>query len=144
MINNKPKVREKRFNDFLTTSSESNLENRYCRHHNVRLVHNPRNSPHDKYVYVCPRCNCGNINISDTQPEEKIMVTFPTHNASSATNKRLIAQPDSERLPRSTYFINKRMQEKNKIENEDPYLAILKQRNDITITNVEFFDAEED
>lgn len=133
------KIRDdKRFNDFLATNIDSTINDRYCRTCNVRLVHNPRNSPYDKYLYSCPICNCTS-NIHSTAPGEKLMATFPTHNIQSATDKKLIVQSDQDRLSRSKYFINKRLQEKNEIENQDPYLAILKKNNKITITNIEYF-----
>jgi hypothetical protein len=67
---------------------------------------------------------------------------FPTHNAitgiSGGNNKKSITQPDNQRLSRSQYFIQKNMQKKNEIENQDPHLAILKKNNKITITNVDY------
>ena len=141
MNNNKPnKIRDdKRFNDFLATSLESNLENRFCSHCHVRLVHNPRNSQYDRYLYSCPKCNC-TANIHQTEPEERIMVQFPTHNAQSSSDKRLITQSDDQRLSRSQYFIQKNLSKRNEVENNDPYLAMLKQNNKITITNIDYAD----
>lgn len=142
MINKKPPLREKRFNDFLATNLESTIENRFCSHCHVRLVHNPRNSVHDRLIYSCPKCNC-TTNIHQTQPEERLVVAFPTHNAQSATSKRLITQSDDQRLSRRQYFINKNIQKKNLIEQDDPHLKMLQQRNDITITNVEIYSVDE-
>jgi hypothetical protein len=89
-------------------------------------------------MYSCPRCNC-TANIHNTEPAEKLITTFPTHNAfNTITNKRQVTQPDNQRLSRSKYFINKRIEEKNKIEIQDPYLAMLKQNNKIRITNVDY------
>ena len=143
--NNKPKIRETRFNDILATNLDSTIENRYCQHCHLKLVHNPQNRTSDKYLYHCPRCNCGPVNIHQTQPEEKIIVQFPTHNAQSFTNKKLIAQPESQRLSRSTYFINKNIQKKNEIENTDPYLQnFLKKSNQLTITSIDYWDPNEE
>ena|SRR5215211_4726444 len=142
--NKKPVIRDdKRFNDFLATNLDATINDRYCQKCHLKMVHNPRNIPQDRYIYSCPRCNVTS-NIHQTEPEEKIMVQFPTHNAqSTTTNKKLITQSDSERLPRSTYFINKNIEKKNEIEVDDPYLAILKRRNDLRITNVEYYEPTE-
>jgi hypothetical protein len=72
---------------------------------------------------------------------------FPTtHNAQSfiSNNSKKVTQPDNQRLSRSKYFIQKRLEEKSKTEGiEDPYLAILKNNNKIKITNVDYNDPTE-
>ena len=144
--NKKPSIRDKRFNDILTTNLDSTIDNRYCKTCHLKLVHNPQNRISDKYLFVCPVCNCGPVNIHQTQPEEKIVVTFPTHNAhQSYTNKKLVTQPESQRLSRSQYFINKNIQKKNEIENTDPYLQnFLKKSNQLTITSVDYNEPIDD
>jgi hypothetical protein len=134
----------KPFNDFLATNLDSTIEDRYCKHCHVKLVHNPRNTPYDKYIYSCPQCNVTN-NIHNTEPSEKLVTMFPTHNAQSVINRKLVTQPDSQRLSRSKYFIQQRMQKKNEIDdNDDPYLKMLKQNNKIRITNVDYNDPTEE
>lgn len=145
--NNKNNIRDsKRFNDFLATNLDATIKDRYCQHCHLKLVHNPRNSPSEKYIYRCPKCNCGDINIHQTEPNEKIMVTFPTHNIQTATGKKLVVQSNKDLLPRSNYFINKRLQERNQITNEhDPYLQqFMKKSNNLTITSVEYYDPAEE
>ena len=146
--NNNNKLRDtNRFNDILATNLDSTINDRYCRKCNVRLVHNPRNSQYDKYIYSCPICNCTS-NIHQTQPAEKLIVTFPTNNNNntSTNNKnKLVVQADKERLSRSNYFIQKNIQKKNEIEHEDPHLALFKRNNNkITITSIEYNDPTED
>ena len=144
---NNNKIRDdKRFNDFLASNIDSTINDRYCQRCHLRMVHNPRNSPYDKYLYSCPACNC-TANIHNTEPEEKLVTMFPTHNTSSAMDKRLVIQADEQRLSRSKYFIQKNMQKKAEVEDNDPYLAILKKNNKITITNIDYFspvDEEDD
>ena len=138
-------IRDKHFNDFLATNLDATLTDRYCTKCHLKLVHNPRNNPADRYIYSCPQCNC-TVNIHNTEPSEKIVTTFPTQQRSAASSKgsKLIVQPDDQRLSRSKYFIQKRLEEKNKTEGiEDPYLAVLKRNNQITITNVEYNDPTE-
>jgi hypothetical protein len=54
-------------------------------------------------------------------------------------------QSDDQRLTRSKYFIQKRLKERSKTEGiEDPYLAMLKNNNKIRITNLEYYDVEDD
>ena len=136
-------IRDKHFNDFLATNLDATLTDRYCTKCHLKLVHNPRNNPADRYIYSCPSCNC-TTNIHNTEPSEKIVTTFPTQqraNMVSGNRSKLIAQPDDQRLSRSRYFIQKRIQEKSKAEGiEDPYLAILKRNNMIKITNVDYND----
>ena len=146
-MNNNNKIRDdKRFNDFLASNIDTTINERYCQRCHLRLVHNPRNSPYDRYLYSCPQCNC-TASIHNTEPPEKLVTMFPTHNASSATDKtKLVVQPDDQRLSRSQYFIKKNVQKKSEYEDNDPYLAILKKNNKITITNIEYFSptAEEE
>ena len=144
--NNKPyKIREStRFNDFLATNLDATIENRYCQRCHLKMVHNPRNSPYDRYLYSCPACNC-TADIHNTEPTEKLVTTFPTHNTTTGgIGKKLIIQPDSQRLSRSQYFIQQRAQKKNEVENEDPYLAILKKNNKIIITNIDYNDPNDE
>lgn len=144
-INNKDNnIRDKRFNDFLATNLDATINDRYCQRCHLKMVHNPRNSPYDRYLYSCPQCNC-TADIHNTEPTEKLMVTFPTHNITSGgIDKKLVTQPDSQRLSRSQYFIQKNLQKKNEIENEDPYLAILKRNNKIKITNIDYNDPNDE
>jgi hypothetical protein len=143
--NNKPnhyQIRDsKPFNDFLATNLDATINDRYCQRCHLKMVHNPRNTPYDRYIYSCPQCNC-TANIHNTEPSEKLVTMFPTHNAitgiSGGNNKKSVTQPDNQRLSRSQYFIQKNMQKKNEIENQDPHLAILKKNNKITITNVDY------
>jgi len=134
---------DKRFNDFLATNLDATINDRYCTHCHLKMVHNPRNTPYDRYIYSCPQCNC-TTNIHNTEPQEKLIATFPTHNAitgiGSSDNKKMVTQPDNQRLSRSKYFIQKRIEEKNKIEIQDPYLAMLKNNNKIKITSVDYYD----
>jgi hypothetical protein len=137
-------------NTILNSGLNSSFNDRYCRHCHMKLVHNPRNSPYDRYTYSCPQCNCGGgggglVNIHNTEPAEKLVTTFPTHNTTTSQQiGRLVTQPENQRVSRSKYFINKNIQKKNEIENEDPYLAILKRNNKITITNVEYYEPNEE
>ncbi len=142
-------IRDKHFNDFLATNLDATLTDRYCTHCHLKLVHNPRNNPADRYIYSCPQCNC-TVNIHNTEPSEKIVTTFPTQQRAAnmvsggGNRSKLIVQPDDQRLSRSKYFIQKRLEEKSKAEGiEDPYLAILKRNNQIKITNVEYLDPTE-
>lgn len=151
MTNNKNnKIRDtNRFNDILATNLDSTINDRYCKTCHLKLVHNPRNSPYDRYIYSCPKCNCGAVNIHNTEPQEKLIVTFPTtnNNNNTSTNKKnkLVTQADNQRLSRSQYFINKNIQKRNEIENEDPHLALFKRNNNkITITSIEYNDPTED
>lgn len=146
--NNNSRIRDRKpFNDFLATNIDATLNDRYCTRCHLKLVHNPRNSPYDRYIYSCPQCNCTS-NIHQTEPGEKLVATFPTHNAVSSMNnssnrKQSITQPENQRLSRSQYFIHKNLKKKSEIEDQDPYLAILKKNNKITITNVDYYDATE-
>jgi len=139
--NKKPVIRDdKRFNDFLATNLDATINDRYCQKCHLKMVHNPRNIPADRYIYSCPQCNC-TANIHNTEPSEKIVTMFPTHNAlGSSANKKLVTQPENQRLSRSKYFIQKRLEEKSKIEIDDPYLAILRKNNKILITNIDYND----
>jgi hypothetical protein len=148
-IDNKPthQIRDsKPFNDFLATNLDATINDRYCQKCHIKLVHNPRNTPYDRYIYSCPQCNVTN-NIHNTEPSEKLVTMFPTtHNAQSfiSNNSKKVTQPDNQRLSRSKYFIQKRLEEKSKTEGiEDPYLAILKNNNKIKITNVDYNDPTE-
>jgi hypothetical protein len=147
MNNKKPNtIRDRKpFNDFLATNLDATINDRYCTHCHLKMVHNPRNTPYDRYMYSCPRCNC-TANIHNTEPQEKLIATFPTHNAFSVTSNRgkQVTQPDNQRLSRSKYFINKRIEEKNKVEIQDPYLAMLKNNNKIKITNVDYSEPTEE
>lgn len=137
-------LREYKTNSILNTGLDATLNDRYCTHCHIKLIHNPRNSPYDKYLYTCPRCNCGNVNIHNTEPSEKLVVTFPTLDPTSLQNRtKNVLQADSQRLSRSQYFIQKNVQERNKLEIQDPYLAILKKNNKITITNIDYSDPTE-
>ena len=53
-------------------------------------------------------------------------------------------QSEDQRLPRSEYFIKQRLAEKNKAEDADPYLKILRSRNDLHITSTEYYSFSED
>jgi hypothetical protein len=146
-INNKDnnnQIRDKRFNDFLATNLDATIEDRYCQRCHFKMVHNPRNSPYDTYLYSCPACNC-TADIHNTEPTEKLVTTFPTHNATTGDSggKKLVTQPDSQRLSRSQYFIQKQLQKKTEVENNDPYLAMLKKNNKITITNIDYSEPNE-
>jgi hypothetical protein len=144
--NNRHQIRDsKPFNDFLATNLDATINDRYCQRCHLKMVHNPRNTPYDRYMYSCPACNC-TANIHNTEPSEKLVTMFPTHNAQSfiSSNKK-VTQPDNQRLSRSKYFIQKRAEEKSKSEGiEDPYLKILKQNNKIKITNVDYNDPIEE
>lgn len=82
--------------------------------------------------------------LQNTEPDVKIRVTFPTYDPNVSGNKKHIIQSKDESLPRSQRFIKKRLEEKNAIEDHDPYLAMLKQKNEIRITNVEYYYSYED
>jgi len=145
--NKKPVIRDdKRFNDFLATNLDATINERYCQKCHLRMVHNPRNIPADRYIYSCPQCNC-TANIHNTEPSEKIVTMFPTHNAlgtTATTNKKLVTQPEDQRLSRSQFFIQQNIKKKNEIEIDDPYLAILKKNNRILITNIDYNDPTTD
>jgi len=147
--NKKPTIRDdKRFNDFLATNLDATINDRYCQKCHLRMVHNPRNIPADRYIYSCPQCNC-TANIHNTEPQEKIVTMFPTHNAldstTSSSSKKLVTQPEDQRLSRSQFFIQQNIiKKKNETEIDDPYLEILKKNNKIRITNVDYSSPAEE
>lgn len=137
--NNRHKV-----NEFFNTGLDATLEDRYCRHCHIKLVHNPKNRIHDKYIYSCPRCNC-TTNVHDTEPNEKIRLTFPSSNPETRTSNKpsTVIQAPKERLSRSEYFIQKTTNEKHELEDNDPYLALLKRTN-LKITNIDYRDPNDE
>lgn len=54
-------------------------------------------------------------------------------------------QAERDGQSRSKYFIQKNIEKKKEeIENEDPYLAILRKNNQITIKNIDYYSSYED
>lgn len=118
--------------------SPKDLENRFCVHCYIKLNYDEHHN-----IFKCPRCNVSTT-LANTSPDTKIRTTFPAYNANESSNSRKhIVQSEDERLPRSEIFIRKRLAEKNKEENNDPYLQIMKSRNDLHITNVEYYSHED-
>jgi predicted RNA-binding Zn-ribbon protein involved in translation (DUF1610 family) len=126
--------RDKRTN---IITSPKDLANRYCTHCYVQLIHDEINN-----IFKCPRCNVSTI-LANTSPDTKIRTTFPTHDHTSP-NRQHIIQSNDESLPRSERYIRKRLADKNKEEDHDPYLQMLKQNNQIRITNVEYYSWDDD
>jgi hypothetical protein len=133
------KLRDKSNPNTILNTGLDPKQSRYCQHCHVKLVYNQ-----DK-IYTCPTCNCS-VNIYNTEPQERLVTTFPTTSsiAGGGRNSKHIYQANKERLSRAEYFIQKTIAEKNKTEIEDPYLAILKKNNKITITNVDYFNPAEE
>ena len=118
-------------------ASPKDLANRYCTHCYIKLIHDETNN-----IFKCPRCNVSVV-LSNTAPDTKIRTTFPSFDPTKP-NKTHIIQSDDESLPRSERYIRKRLADKNKEEDHDPYLQKLKQNNQIRITNIEYFNVEDD
>jgi len=116
----------------------STLENsdRFCTKCHTKLV----NYNNEKYVYKCPTCGVV-FGISNTEPTERLTTTFPSGEQNNP-NKKFVYQGTEQRLPRNVAFQVKRAQEKNKAEYQDPYLKMLRQRSDITITSTEYYSEE--
>jgi hypothetical protein len=125
---------------FNTSLFGTTKNSRYCITCHVRL----EPSKTDKYIYSCPSCGVGPVNIFNTEPSEKLRTTFPSVDperptGASTTIKKFIHQPEKDRISRSKYFIRKNIMEKNKIsDNEDPHLKILMQNSKIRITNFDY------
>jgi ribosomal protein L37AE/L43A len=120
-----------------TVTKPTDYKNRFCNHCHIQLVFDPQ---HD--IYKCPRCNVSTV-FQNTEPDVKIRTTFPTYDPTLSANKTHVIQSKNESLPRSEQFIRKRLAEKNAIEDYDPYLNMLKQKNEIRITNVEYYSYED-
>ena len=134
-------IRKKETNEIFSTSLTSTQNSRYCQSCNLKLLHKFIDYPKQKYIYSCPRCNVTS-NIYNTEPQERLMTTFPTTNATTSTSKKkYMFQSENDRLSRSQYFYKKNIEQKNKqVEDEDPFMKILRQNNQITITNVDYVD----
>ena len=116
----------------------STLENseRFCVHCHVKLV----NHNNERYLFKCPSCGV-TTSLVNSEPGERLTTTFPTQtdNIPVEINKRFVYQGSEQRLPRNISFQIKRAQEKNRAEYQDPYLKMLRQRSDITITSTEYY-----
>lgn len=155
-------------NTIFNSTLDSTINNRYCPHCNVQLIHNPKNDPNFKYIYSCPRCNVSTINIHQTQPGERLATTFPSSSSSSsstshvnnsnnnnsnesstATTASPIYQNTKDRLPRYQLFAMERAQERNNEgagagtgELNDPYTKqLMMQNNRIKITNIDYYSS---
>lgn len=138
MINNnnkKPAVRDPNKN---ILKNEPLVNERFCRHCFLQLV--PRiNEPS---IYSCPKCGCTAAQ-KDTYPSTKLRTTFPTFNPSDVPAKKHVIQSEEHKLPRSELYFKRRQQERNKVEGNDPYLAMLKSRQDLHITSTEYYDVDD-
>lgn len=110
---------------------------RYCQFCHLGLVMK------EPEVFMCPRCGC-NSTLKQTEPAVKIKTRFPVFDPSKSSNEVNIIQPDSHKLPRSQWFIKKNQEKRNEIEDSDPYLQILKSRQDLHITSTEYFSYSND
>lgn len=119
-------------------TSPKDLENRFCVHCHIKLIQDSK----EPDLYKCPRCNVA-IGLRATEPGIKIRTTFPTFDPFAPHSRKHIVQHKDESLPRSELYIRKRLAEKNKEEDNDPYLKILKSRGDLHITNVEYYSHED-
>lgn len=119
-------------------ASPKDLENRFCTVCHIKLQRDLK----EPDVYKCPRCNVA-IGLPSTEPGIKIRTTFPTFDPFAPNSRKHIVQNPEESLPRSEQFIRKRLAEKHKEEDNDPYLQILKGRGDLHITNVEYYSHED-
>jgi hypothetical protein len=130
-------------NTIFNTGLTATKDNRYCTACHIKLVNNPTNRPQDKYIYMCPQCGV-TLNIYNTEPKERLITTFPTTDPTRGFNSnKLVHQSDRDRLSRSQYFIQKNMMKRSEIEDDDPYLKILKQNNKIRITSIDYNDPTE-
>lgn len=133
----------KNSNTIFGSGLDSSINNRFCIHCHIKLVHHNN----ERYLYKCPQCGVV-AGIASTEPTERLTTTFPSSNPQGTQtvpeiNKRFIYQSDKERLPRNKYYQIERAHEKNKTELQDPYLRELRKRQDMTITSVEYFDPTE-
>ena len=128
--------RDKNRNNIIT--SPKDLENRYCTVCHVKLEQDQKEAE----LYRCPRCNVA-IGLRSTEPGIKVRTTFPAFDPFAPHSRKHIVQAQKETLPRSEQFVRKRLVEKNKEEDNDPYLQMLKQNNQIRITNVEYYSHED-
>src|SRR5687768_4831997 len=129
-----------KINTVLNSGLTASYKNRFCIHCNIKLVNNPYGKPDDKYVYKCPQCGVI-TNIYNTQPQEKIITTFPTADPTTAnTAHKHILQATKDGMSRSQYFIAKNLAKRNENagEEHDPHLRLLKQNNKIRITNIDY------
>jgi hypothetical protein len=129
--NNKKKV-----NIVVDTSIDTSR--RYCIVCHILLVNNPDNTPFDKDICFCPSCGV-RYGLKDTEPEERLKTTFPSFMES--LNTRYVYQSSKESLPRSEYFVQKRAEEKNRIEVNDPYLKYIRAKN-IQIRDIDYYSPE--
>jgi predicted RNA-binding Zn-ribbon protein involved in translation (DUF1610 family) len=128
-------------NTIFGSGLDSSINERYCTHCHIKLVHHNN----EKYVYKCPQCGVI-VGIASTEPTEKLVTTFPSQQNNGQPveiNKRFIYQATKERVPRNQYFQMQRAMEKNKTEINDPHLREMRKRTDITLTNTEYYDPTE-
>lgn len=136
-LRNNNNNKEKKKNVIANAGVDPN--NRYCRYCNVKLVL----SRTEKGVYICPVCNVAN-KIGGTKPQERLVTTFASFDPNTSPEKKLVYQGSEERLSRSQYFVNKQLKEKNKeLEQQDPFLKMLMQKNDIKITSTEYYSYDD-
>src|SRR5687767_15147078 len=99
-------------NTIFNVGLTSTKDNRYCIHCHIKLVNNPYNRPHDKYIYACPQCGV-TVNVYNTEPKEKLVTTFPTRSPTGeSTAKKFIHQNTKDNMSRSQYFIQKNLAKK--------------------------------
>lgn len=137
--NNKNKIPVRDSNNKNIIVKEDSINDRFCKHCFLQLV--PRiNEPS---IYSCPRCNTTATKL-DTYPQTQLRTTFPIFNPTDISTKKHVLQSNDQKLPRSELYFIKRQMERNKVEGQDPYLKTLKSRNDLHITNVEYFSYDDD
>jgi hypothetical protein len=124
------------------------VKNRFCTHCHVKLINNPFNKIGEKYVFKCPQCGVISYNLGNTEPQQRLVTSFPTVDITRADyneKPKNIMQNVKDRLSRSEYFILKNLQEKAQSNGEkDPQLRFLRQNNKIRITNVDYYSYDDD
>lgn len=132
------KIRDNNNNKTIITKDNNQLEenSRFCKSCHLGLVKKLTG------VYSCPRCNCSVIK-QDSYPTTKLRTTFPTFNQYESI-KTHVMQSEDQKLPRSKLYFKRKMEEKNELEDQDPYLTVLKNRGDLHLTNVEYFAYSDD
>ena len=119
---------------------ESTLENseRFCTACHMKLV----NHNNERYLFKCPQCGVL-TSIQNTEPGERLQTTFPSQSTTNQQTNNKIYQGTKDRLPRNQYFQMQRAYEKNKVEFNDPFGQLLKRRTDITITDIDYYEPNE-
>ena len=110
----------------------SGLEDRdrFCTHCHSQLVNHTDN----KLLFKCP--TCGVISsIQNTEPGDSIEPNFPAQQGYE--QKQYVYQSTEQRLPRNVYYQLQRLEEKSV---NDPYFRYLKDRSDLKITNIDYYE----